>query len=140
MNRFFNALRPYAQNAFRIVIGFLFMTHGTAKLFGWFGGHVMPFDSRFGIAGILETFGGTLIALGLFTRPVAFVVSGEMAVAFFWMHAAQAGSIWPWINRGELPALYCFSHLLIAAMGPGAFSIDAWWKRRRERRVEQVRA
>ena len=105
MNRFFNALRPFAQNAFRIVIGFLFMT--------------------------LETFGGTLIALGLFTRPVAFVLSGEMAVAFFWMHAAQAGSIWPWINRGELPALYCFSHLLIAAMGPGAFSVDAWLARKR---------
>lgn len=126
MNAYFDRLRPFAHNAFRIVIGFLFFTHGTGKLFGWFGGHSMELATRFGAAGVIESIGAPLLLIGLFTRPVAFLLSGEMAVAYFWMHVTPAGSFWPWVNHGELPILYCFSHLLIAVMGPGAFSVDAW--------------
>src|SRR5687767_14386130 len=85
-------------NALRIMAGFLFMTHGGQKLFGWFGaqGSFTAFWPV-GLAGVLELFGGAAIALGLFTRYVAFVVAGEMAVAYFWRHALQGG-FWPWEN------------------------------------------
>ena len=108
----------------RIVIGFLFMTHGGQKLFGWFGAEApREFMSRFGVAGILEFFGGILVMLGLFTGPVAFVLAGEMAVAYFWMHLPRG--LWPWENRGELPALYSFVFLFLATAGGGSFSVDA---------------
>ncbi len=84
-----------------------------------------------GVAGILEFFGGLAIALGLFTRYVAFVVAGEMAVAYFWRHTGGSGSIWPWVNRGELPALYCFIWLFIWASGGGSRTLDAWLARRK---------
>jgi putative oxidoreductase len=82
-----------------------------------------------GVAGILEFFGGLLIAFGLFTRPVAFLLAGEMAVAYFTAH--QPSGIWPIQNRGELPALYCFIFLFLAANGPGSHSLDALMRRRR---------
>jgi len=93
-------------NALRIVAGLLFMTHGGGKLFGWFGAPgPMSGVWPFGVAGVLEFCGGLAIALGLFTRYVAFVVAGEMAVTYFWMHSARNGSILPWVNHGERPAL-----------------------------------
>lgn len=124
-------------NALRIVAGFLFMTHGGQKLFGWFGA-----DATFtewwpvGIAGVLEFFGGLAIALGLFTRYVAFVVAGEMAVTYFWRHAAARDSLWPWVNRGELAALYCFVFLFLWASGGGKYQLEAWIRRRRQALVE----
>lgn len=125
-------LQPFAHNAARIVIGFLFWVHGGQKLFAWFGREdTVELMSRYGIAGLLEFFGGILIMLGLFTRPVAFILSGEMAVTYFWMHTARAGSFWPWVNRGELPALYCFYFLFLSTIGAGTFSLDAWWARRK---------
>lgn len=114
----------------RIVVGLAFMSHGLPKLFGWLGGFGGPGEtaelmSRFGVAGVLETFGGLLIVLGLFTRPVAFVLSGEMAVAYFWMHVAGAEPWW-WQNGGEKAMLFCFNFLFLAAWGAGPLSLDSW--------------
>jgi putative oxidoreductase len=118
-------------NALRIMAGFLFMTHGGQKLFGWFGAQA-PFTAFWpiGLAGVLELFGGAAIALGLFTRYVAFVVAGEMAVAYVWRHAALQGGVWPWENRGELALLYCFIWLFIWASGGGGWTLERWLKSR----------
>lgn len=115
--------------ALRIVGGLAFMTHGLPKLFGWLGGfggsgEAAELMSRFGVAGVLETFGGLFIVLGLFTRPVAFLLSGQMAVAYFWMHAPRGGPWW-WDNGGELAMLFSFIFLLFAAWGGGPYSLDA---------------
>ena len=118
-------------NALRIVAGLLFMIHGGQKLFGWFGMGPMVGFWPFGVAGILEFFGGLAIAAGLFTRYVAFVVAGEMAVAYFWMHASRAGSIFPWVNKGEAPILFCFIFLFIWASGGGSKTVDAWLAKRK---------
>ena len=110
----------------RIVAAFLFIAHGTQKLFGWPASEpqkTVELMSLVGVAGVLETFGGLLLLLGLFTRPVAFVLAGEMAVAYFMAHAPQG--FWPLLNRGELPALYCFLFLYLAAVGGGPWSLDA---------------
>ena len=118
----------------RIVAGLLFMQHGVQKLFGWFGGMGAPgataeLFSMMGLAGVLETFGGLMIVLGLFTRPVAFVLAGEMAVAYFMAHLPQ-GPV-PLLNGGELAVLYCFIYLFFATNGPGRFSLDAMMGRNR---------
>ena len=110
----------------RIVAAFLFIAHGTQKLFGWPANEpqqTAELMSMAGLAGVLETFGGLLLLLGLFTRPVAFVLAGEMAVAYFMTHAPQG--FWPLLNRGELAALYCFLFLYLAAAGGGPWSVDA---------------
>lgn len=126
-------LQPVAHGILRIVVGFLYWSHGAQKLLGWFGGFgdggTADLSTRFGVAGIIEFFGGTLIMLGLFTRPVAFICSGEMAVAYFWMHFARGG-FWPWNNRGEVVALFSFIFLFFAVAGPGAFSLDALLRRK----------
>ena len=112
-------------NALRIVAGFLFMQHGAQKLFGVLGGNqVESVMSVMGIAGILEFFGGLMMMAGLLTAPVAFLIAGQMAVAYFWRHAPQ--DFWPIMNRGELAAFYCFTWLFFWAHGPGCFSVDAW--------------
>jgi putative oxidoreductase len=110
----------------RIVAAFLFMAHGIQKLFGWPASEpqkTVELMSLFGLAGVLETFGGLLLLLGLFTRPVAFVLAGEMAVAYFMAHAPRG--FWPILNRGELPVLFCFLFLYLAAAGGGPWSLDA---------------
>jgi putative oxidoreductase len=117
---------PRVLGVVRIVTALLFMTHGTAKLLGY--PHVAMFDglqlfSLLGAAGVLELIGGLLVALGLFTRPVAFVLCGEMAVAYFMAHAPQG--FLPLVNQGEAAVLYCFFFLYLFVAGPGAFSIDA---------------
>jgi putative oxidoreductase len=129
--------RTWAWTAMRVATGILFFSHGGQKMFGWFGGFGGPgetaeFLTRFGVAGVLEVLGGALVAVGLFTRPAAFVVAGEMAVAYFWIHAG-GGGLWWWANRGELPVLYCFNFLLLAAWGAGPFSLDALLRPRRPR-------
>ena len=122
-------MRDWALTLLRVVAEFLFLQHGGQKLFGWFAGHqVDTLFSQFGLAGILEFVGGTLIVLGLFTRPVAFVLAGEMAVAYFQMHQPN-GSL-PILNHGELPVLFCFIYLYFAARGAGPFSLDALRHRR----------
>jgi putative oxidoreductase len=123
---FISTWTPRMLGVLRIVIGFLFLQHGTAKLLGI--PHVAMFDglelfSLIGLAGILELVGGVLIIFGLFTRPVAFILSGEMAVAYFMAHAPE-GPL-PLLNHGELAVMYCFVFLYLAFAGAGAFSIDA---------------
>lgn len=112
----------------RIVTGLVFMVHGAQKLFGMFGGvdgagHHPALASLFGVAGVLEFFGGLLVVLGLFTRPVAFILAGEMAYAFWTVHF-PSGGINPVINRGEPAVLYCFIYLFLAFHGAGPYSID----------------
>jgi putative oxidoreductase len=123
---FVNTWTPRLLGVLRIITGFLFIQHGSAKLMGI--PHVAMFDgvqlfSLMGIAGLLELIGGGLMILGLFTRPVAFVLSGEMAAAYFMAHAPKA--FLPLVNQGELAVLFCFVFLYFAVAGAGAFSIDA---------------
>jgi putative oxidoreductase len=128
-------IRDVTITLLRIVAGLLFWEHGAQKLFGWFGGQpVGQLLSQFGLAGILEFFGGILIILGLFTRPVAFLLAGEMAVAYFQVHAPNG--LWPIMNRGEIVALYSFVFLFFAAHGAGPYSLDALFHRRRTTTVE----
>ena len=127
---------PATQAALRIIAGLAYFAHGAQKLFGWFGGMgpkggTVDIMSRFGAAGVIEVVFGACIVLGLFTRLAAFIASGEMAVTYFWMHAAARGSIWWWVNRGETPMLFCFIFLAFAAWGAGPLSVDSWMARRR---------
>jgi putative oxidoreductase len=133
---FAERFRTVAHTALRIAAGLTYFSHGTQKLLGWFGGvgpdgGAAPLLSRFGAAGVIESVAGACIVLGLFTRPLAFLASGEMAVAYFWMHAGRSGSIWWWQNRGEVVMLYSFIWLLFVAWGPGPYSLDAWIRKGR---------
>jgi putative oxidoreductase len=121
---------PAAQAALRIAAGLTYWSHGAQKLLGWFGGSgpdggTVELMSRFGAAGVIELAAGACIVLGLFTRWAAFIASGEMAVAYFWIHTGGNGSIWWWQNRGELVMVYSFLWLFFAARGAGPFSLDA---------------
>ncbi len=107
----------------RIVVGLLFACHGAQKLFGVLGGHVQLSNPWFLAAGVIEFVGGGLVALGLRAAWAAFVASGEMAVAYLWVHAR--GGFWPILNKGELAVLYCFVFLYIASRGSGTLSVDA---------------
>ena len=137
-----NALSKYAPQMLgilRIVTALLFMEHGTQKLFhfppmgggpggGGSGGSGMPgyMGTLFLVAGILETFGGLALLLGLLTRPIAFVLAGESAVIFWWMHVGMMGqgNIFPISNGGESAVLFCFTFLYLVFAGPGAFAVD----------------
>jgi putative oxidoreductase len=112
----------------RVFAGLLFAMHGAQKLFGVLGGKVMTGNPLMLTAGIIEFVGGLLIAVGLLTRIAAFLASGEMAVAYFKAHAPQG--FWPVENQGELPVLYCFVFLFIAAYGGGVYSLDHALRRR----------
>ena len=129
------AYTPHALAALRIVTAYLFIQHGTAKLFG------IPYQSMFdglqlfslmGLAGVLEVAGGLLIGVGLYTRSTAFVLSGMMAVAYFMAHATQGSVLAPMLNGGELAAIYSFVFLLFVFTGAGALSLDG--RKRREAR------
>jgi putative oxidoreductase len=120
--------RPRALAILRIVTAYLLIPHGTAKLFG--SPHVAMFDglqwmSLMGFAGCLEVVGGVLLLIGLFTRPVAFILCGFMAVAYFTAHASQGNALLPMLNQGELAVLYCFVFLYLVFAGAGAWSVDA---------------
>jgi putative oxidoreductase len=123
-------LEPHAYALLRIVTGLLFLFHGLQK-FGMFGGPAVDLMSRPGAAALIETVGGPLVMIGLFAAPVAFVCSGEMAVAYFLSHAPRA--FWPIQNRGELAVLYCFVFLYIATRGSGTWSID-WLRGKKGKR------
>jgi len=114
------------QSVLRIVAAFLFMSHGMQKVLGFPIAPAHPFNlfTLSGMAGALELVGGILLLLGLFTRPVAFILSGEMAFAYFLAHAPQ--NFWPLINRGELAVVYCFLFLYFAIAGGGVWSVDHW--------------
>jgi putative oxidoreductase len=107
----------------RIVAGLVFCQHGLPKLVGGFGRDApAELFSQMGLAGVLEVFGGTLIALGLFVSPIAFILSGEMAVAYFQAHLPRG--FWPVANGGELAVIFCFLYLYFAATGAGIWSLD----------------
>jgi putative oxidoreductase len=120
-----NRYSPYALGALRIVTALIFMEHGTQKLFGFPapppGGLPAPF-SLFWIGAVMETFGGLAMLVGFLTRPVAFLLSGEMAVAYWMVHAPR--SFFPVLNGGDAAILYCFIFLLFVFTGPGAWSFD----------------
>ena len=118
---------PYFLSLLRIVAGFCFMLHGTAKLFafpaGSAGHGTVELMSQMGLDGIIEAYGGALIMIGHFTPTVAFIASGEMAVAYFQAHAPQG--FWPTLNRGELALIFCFLWLYFSVAGAGPWSLDA---------------
>ena len=116
---------PYAIAALRIATARIFMLHGTQKLFGFPAppqSGLPPLLSLYGIGGVLELVGGFLVLIGAFTRPVAFILAGEMAVAYWMFHAPR--NLYPVLNGGDASILYCFVFLLLVFTGPGALSID----------------
>ena len=126
---------PYTLSLLRLMSGLLFLEHGLTKIFG------VPFRDKFfvtnlssleGAAGLIELIGGTLLTLGLLTQPVAFLLSGEMAIAYFTVHAPQ--NFYPGLNGGELAILYCFLFLHLSTVGGGPWSMDALIARRRTAR------
>ncbi|MEX8520495.1 MAG: DoxX family protein [Leptothrix sp. (in: b-proteobacteria)] len=123
-----NILNPsQAQAVLRIVTGFLYLQHGSTKLLHV--PHIAMFDqlhllSLIGLAGVLELVGGTLLLLGLFTRPVALILCGEMAVAYFMAHAPKGNFLSPMLNQGEPAVLFCFIFLYFAIAGAGTWSLD----------------
>lgn len=126
-------LAPYLLSILRIVAAFLFVQFGAAKWFAFPGsiipgGGTIPLVSLLGVGAVLESVGGCLLLLGLFTRPVAFLVSGEMAVAYFVSHAPQG--FWPVLNQGTLAVLFSFVWFYLSAAGPGPWSVDEWKRRR----------
>jgi putative oxidoreductase len=127
--RLLKGFEPHAYALLRIAAGLLFLFHGLQKLFGMYGGRAVEVLSLRGLAGIIELAGGSLVMVGLYASPAAFLASGTMAFAYFLSHQPQA--FWPIQNRGELAALYCFVFLYIATRGSGMWSID--WLRGRRR-------
>jgi putative oxidoreductase len=123
---FIDVWRDRLLSVLRIVAAFMFMAHGGQKVLGFPVAASHPFQvfTLAGCAGVLELFGGILLLIGLFTRPVAFILSGEMAFAYFLAHAPHG--FWPLVNRGELAALYCFVFLYLAIAGGGRWSVDRW--------------
>jgi putative oxidoreductase len=124
---FLTAWTPRAQGLLRVVTAYLFLQHATAKLFGF--PHVAYFDnlqlmSLIGIAGLIEVVAGSLLLIGLWARAAAFVLSGEMAFAYFIAHAPHGSVLSPMLNQGEPAVLYCFVFLFLAVAGPGAWSAD----------------
>lgn len=124
----YTGLQPIVLAILRITAAYMFMLHGSAKLLGF--PHVEMFDglalfSLYGISGILELVGGLMLLFGLYTRPVAFVLSGHMAVAYFIGHAAEGGFAWaPFLNGGESAALFSFVFLYLATAGAGKWALD----------------
>ena len=118
--------KGWTRSLLRIVAAFTFSAHGWEKWFGMFGGvgghGAAPAGSLLWVAGMLETVGGILLFVGLFTRPVAFILSGEMAVGYFRQHLPHG--FWPLVNGGEPAVLYCFLFLYLAAAGGGSLSLD----------------
>ena len=120
---FIKAFEAQLYAALRIVAGFMMLFHGVEKLFGFPQVSNAPDWIRF-VAGPIELIGGTLVMIGLVTRPAAFITSGQMAAAFFIGHVARSGALLPIQNGGDLAVLYCFVFLFIAARGPGKWSVD----------------
>jgi len=133
--------QPWMLSLLRIVTAFVYFEHGAMKLFAFPapmmpGAGTVPVASLMGAAGVMEFAGGLLILLGLFTRPVAFLLAGEMAVAYFMQHAP--GGFWPVVNHGEPAVLYCFVFLYLVAAGAGPLSLDALFHRTFHRSAHAV--
>jgi putative oxidoreductase len=129
MEEFCTKWQPQFLSVLRIMAGLLFLEHGTSKYLGFPHVDKVPEAlSMSGVGGMLELIGGALIALGLFTRPVAFLLAGEMAIAYFYAHAPRA--FFPVLNAGDAAILFCFVFLYLFFAGPGPWSIDAMMKRK----------
>jgi putative oxidoreductase len=127
---YYHRIEAPLRSIARIILGFTFSMHGWQKAFGAFGGlggSTPPLASMLGAAGVIETIGGALIMLGIFTRPVAFLLAGEMAVGYFRTHAPRG--FWPISNGGELAVIYCFFFLWLSAAGGGPWSLDRLFRR-----------
>jgi putative oxidoreductase len=128
--RLWQGWEPRLLSVLRIVTAFLYMAHGTQKLFAFPSGMgpdgtgTVNLATIFGAAGIIETVGGALLLVGLFTRPVAFLAAGEMAVTYFKFHNPR--DFWPLMNQGEIVVMFCFAWLYISAAGGGPWSVDRW--------------
>ncbi len=124
------AWAPRALSVLRIITGLMIIEHGMAKLLGWpvvAAFAQLRLFSLLGLAGVIELVGGALLILGLFTQPVAFILSGEMAVAYFMVHAPR--SFFPLVNGGSLAIIYCFACLYLSTAGGGSWSADATMKK-----------
>jgi len=124
LNAFYNTWSPRLLSILRIITAFVFMVHGSQKLFGMPVAPNAPLElfSLLGLAAVLEFFGGLLLLIGLFTRPIAFILSGQVAVAYFMVFASKG--FWPLVNKGELAVVYCFLFLYLSVAGGGAWRID----------------
>ena len=122
MEKLLSPLKPTIYALLRIVAGLVFAQHGAQKLFGVLGGQQMEIMTQMGLAGVIELFGGLAIAVGTFTSPIALLASGEMAWAYFQVHAPRGW--WPIQNGGEMAVLCCWIFLFVAASGPGKWSMD----------------
>lgn len=123
--KFLSPFQPILLSVLRIISGLLMMQHGGQKVLGFPAPSRAPFElmSKIGFAGVLELIGGLMLAIGLFTRPWAFILSGLMAFAYFMAHAGKG--FWPMLNGGELAVLYCFVYLYLSAAGGGSIGVDA---------------
>lgn len=129
MNQLLDNLRPYALLIARVIAGYMFLLHGSAKFFEFpvsmtGGNGAVALFSVYGVAAVLELVGGVLIILGLFTRATAFILSGQMAVAYFMFHATAETLFQPMLNKGELAALYSLFFLVLMFTGAGKISLD----------------
>jgi len=123
MERYLGRYSELIYCLMRFIVGLAFAQHGLQKVLGMLGGTKMPLDSLPGVAGVIELVGGLMIAAGLLAGWAAFIASGQMAVAYFMVHAK--GGFWPVVNKGELAVAYCFVFLYIASRGSGRYSLDA---------------
>lgn len=124
MERYLGRFTPFVFAFIRVFTGLMMACHGADHVFGMFGGHPMPVSSFIGFGGALELVGGFLVAFGLFGSIAAFILSGQMAVAYFMMHSGSGPKFFPVVNHGDAAVLYCFIFLYIACHGSGVFSLD----------------
>ena len=123
-------LEPGFYVAFRVIVGFLFFSHGASKLFGWFGGNANPLFSMFGLIGVVEVLVGLFVLIGLFSRPAAIIGAIDMLVAYLWMHLPNG--IHPFQNGGELALLFLAAFLVVATKGAGRCSAEMYCEKRKK--------